>query len=113
MIYCFVYLCSVSYRLVKIDEKYGKPTKITTELFWIFSSPERLSLHHTKSLPQYQLGKMYFVGKKRATFAKNREKLEIAHKMLVLDQNIPNQMFRNTFSGDQLKRKYFTLFSGV
>jgi hypothetical protein len=36
--------------------------KIATELFWKFSSPERLSLHHAKSLPQYQLGKMYFLG---------------------------------------------------
>jgi hypothetical protein len=36
--------------------------KIATELFWKFSSPERLSLHDTKSLPQYQLGKMYFFG---------------------------------------------------
>jgi hypothetical protein len=32
--------------------------KIATELFWKFSSPERLSLHHTISLPQYQLGKI-------------------------------------------------------
>jgi hypothetical protein len=38
--------------------------KIATELFWKFSSPERLSLHHSKSLPQYQLGKVYFLGKK-------------------------------------------------
>jgi hypothetical protein len=30
--------------------------------------------------------------------------------MLVLEQSIPNQKFNNTFSGDQLKRKYFTLF---
>jgi hypothetical protein len=87
--------------------------KIATELFWKCSSPERLSLHHTKSLPQYQLGKMYFLAKKRAKFVKNREKLEIAHKMLVLEQNIPNQKFNNTFSGVQLKRKYFTLFSCI
>jgi len=38
--------------------------KIATELFWKFFSPERLSLHHTKSLPQYQLRKMYLLGKK-------------------------------------------------
>jgi nicotinate-nucleotide pyrophosphorylase len=44
---------------------------------------------------------------------KNREKLEIAHTMLVLEQNIPNQKFSNTFSGVQLKTKYFTIFSGV
>ena len=50
---------------------------------------------------------------KRAKFVKNREKLEIAHKMLVLEQSIPNQKFSNTFSGVQLKRKYFTLFSEV
>jgi hypothetical protein len=56
---------------------------------------------------------MYFLGKKRAKFVKNREKLEIAHKILVLEQSIPNQKFNNTFSGDQLKRKYLTLFSGV
>ena len=103
----------MSYRLVKIDEKYGKPKKITTELFWKFSSPERLSLHHTKSLPQYRLRKMYFVGKKEQNLAKNREKLEIVHKMLVLDQNIPNQKLNNIFSGVQLKGKHFTLFSGV
>ena len=109
MIYCFVCLCSVSYRLDKIDEKYGKPKKITTELFWKFSSPERLSLHHTKSLPQYRLRKMYFVGKKE----QNWLKLEIVHKMLVLDQNIPNQKLSNIFSGVQLKGKHFTLFSGV
>jgi hypothetical protein len=57
-------------RLVKIDEKYGKPQKIATELFWKFSSPERLSLHDTKSLPQYQLGKMYFLGKKEQNLLK-------------------------------------------
>jgi len=44
--------------------------KIATELFWKFSSPERLSLHHTKSLPQYQLGKMYFLGKKEQNLLK-------------------------------------------
>jgi hypothetical protein len=44
--------------------------KIATELFWKFSSPERLSLHHTKSLPQYQLGKMYFLGKKEPNLLK-------------------------------------------
>jgi hypothetical protein len=40
---------------------------------------------------------------KRAKFVKNREKLEIVHKMLVLEQNITNQTFNNTFSGVQLK----------
>jgi hypothetical protein len=40
--------------------------KIATEVFWKFSSPERLSLHHTKSLPQYQLGKMFFFGGKKS-----------------------------------------------
>jgi hypothetical protein len=49
---------------------------------------------------------------KRVKFVKNREKLEIAHKMLVLEQNIPNQKFSNTFSVVQLKTKYFTLFFG-
>jgi hypothetical protein len=44
--------------------------QIATELFWKFSSPERLSLHHTKSLPQYQLGKMYFLGKKEQNLLK-------------------------------------------
>ena len=44
--------------------------KIATELFWKVSSPERLSLHHTKSLPQYQLGKMYFFGKKEQNLLK-------------------------------------------
>ena len=44
--------------------------KIATELFWKFSSPERLSLHHTKSLPQYQLGKMYFLDKKEQNLLK-------------------------------------------
>ena len=44
--------------------------KIATELFWKFSSTERLSLHHTKSLPQYQLGKMYFLGKKEQNLLK-------------------------------------------
>jgi hypothetical protein len=44
--------------------------KIATELFWKFSSPERLSLHHTISLPQYQLGKIYFLGKKEHNLLK-------------------------------------------
>jgi hypothetical protein len=39
--------------------------------------------------------------------------MEIAHTMLVLEQKIPYQKLNNTFSGVQLKRKYFTLFSGV
>ena len=43
---------------------------IATELFWKFSSPERLSLHHTKGLPDYLLGKMYFVGKKEQNLLK-------------------------------------------
>jgi hypothetical protein len=48
----------------------AKLKKIASELFWKFSSPERLSLHHTKSLPQYQLGKMYFWGKKEQNLLK-------------------------------------------
>jgi hypothetical protein len=44
--------------------------KIATELFWKFSSTERLPLHHTKSLPPYQLGKMYFLGKKEQNLLK-------------------------------------------
>ena len=86
--------------------------KIATELFWKFTSPERLSYDHTKSLPQYiSRGKCIF-WVKRVKFVKNREKLEIAHKMLVLEQNIPNQKFSNTFSVVQLKTKYFPLFFG-
>jgi hypothetical protein len=40
--------------------------KIATELFWKFSSPERFSLHHTT----YQLGEMYFWGKKEQNLLK-------------------------------------------
>jgi hypothetical protein len=65
-----------------------------------------------KSVTTILAGENVFFGLKRAKFVKNREKLEIVHKMLVLEQNIPNQKFNNTFSGVQLKGKYFTLFSG-
>ena len=50
--------------------------KLQHKCFGYFFNSERLSSHPTKSLPQYEWGKLWFWVKKIFFGAKNREKLE-------------------------------------
>ena len=74
----------ISLRLIKW-------VNIKIEMFWLFFNSEMLSSHPTNSIPQQELGNGDF-GWKIIIFAKNRQKMRKAHKILFLEINLPNKM---------------------